>query len=302
MKNLIFLLLAFLIFVNKAHCDDYIVIVFDTSGSMSEYMRKTKKSRMEIAQDALTDVLSKTPPTTKIGLLTFDNWKYDLGPVDFDLLKVAIKNCSPGGGTPLYQYMKIGADRLLEERAKKLNVGSYKLLVVTDGQAGDYNLNQNKNWNDGSVKLGYLKDIISRGIIVDVIGLDMKEDHLLKNQINGFYMNGNNPESLHQGLTRGVAEVGFNAKDSGGEEFFNELSQVPEAFVKGVIFSLNDFPNHPIGERPPLKAVKDGVLIDTPNPDSVVEKGSGFRLVSVVIIVIITILMFFIVFFGILRK
>jgi len=52
-------------------------------------------------------------------------------------LKKAIDPISHGGRTPLGQYMKIGADALLAKKEKQHNYGSYRLLVVTDGEASD---------------------------------------------------------------------------------------------------------------------------------------------------------------------
>lgn len=259
----------------SARADDHIVIVFDTSGSMGEHMRTAGKSRMAVAQEALVEVVGKVPPTTKIGILTFEGWIYDLQTVDRDKITAAIRATRPGGGTPLYKFMKDGADRLLQERAKQLNVGSYKLLVVTDGQAQDDELNKDGTWRDGTFKPGYLKDIINRGIVVDAIGLAMSEDHKLKNQINGFYSKGEDPATLQQGLNKAVAEVGFSGKDSGGEEFFAELNQMPEVFVKATITGLTELPNHPIGERAPLRVLQDGKVVEIPHPDNVAANSGG---------------------------
>lgn len=258
-----------------ARADDYVVIVFDTSGSMGEYMRSAGKTRMAIAQDALIEVLSKVPATTKVGILTFDGWAYDLGPVDQGRLDQAIRNCRPGGGTPLYEFMKQGGTRLLEERQKQNNLGSYKLLVVTDGQAQDDQLNNDGTWRDGAFRPGVVNDIISRGIIVDAIGLDMREDHLLKSKINGFYMRGDDPNSLKQGLSKAVAEVGFNGNDALSNEIFNEVADLPEPFAKAAIKGLTEFQNQPIGERAPIKVVRDGVMVEEPHPDGVPADGGG---------------------------
>ena len=271
----IYTLVAALAISVCARADDHIVIVFDTSGSMGEHMRAAGKSRMAVAQDALVEVMGKVPITTKVGILTFEGWIYDLQAVDREKVSAAIRGTRPGGGTPLYRYMKTGADRLLQERAKQLNVGSYKLLVVTDGQADDDGLNRDGTWKNGTFRPGYLKDIINRGIVVDAIGLAMSEDHKLKNQINGFYMKGEDPATLQQGLNKAVAEVGFTGKDSGGDEFFAELNQMPETFVKATITGLTDLPNHPIGERAPLRVVQDGKVVEVAHPDNEAAQGGG---------------------------
>lgn len=269
-------LIAALAFASVSLADDNIVIVFDNSGSMGEYMRTAKATRMKVAQDALVSVLSKVPDTTNVGIITFDGWIYDLGKVDRPKLEAAIRGCRPNGGTPLFEYIKKGADRLLEERAKKLNVGYYKLLVVTDGEAQDTSLNQDNKWGDGSFRPGYLKDIISRGIVVDAIGLEMRQDHALKTQINGNYMRGDDPSSIEQSLKKSVAEVGFKGDDKTSEDAFSVINEMPETFVKASLQGLTEFRNQPIGELPPIRVVdENGQVKFVPNPANVPASGGG---------------------------
>jgi hypothetical protein len=268
MRNLTLCLAAVLGLAGSVRADDNIVIVFDTSGSMGEYMRTAKATRMKATQDALVSVLSKVPDTTKVGVLTFNGWIYDLQAVDRAKLEAAIRGTSPGGGTPLYEHIKKGADRLLEERAKQLNVGSYKLIVATDGAADSDHLNQDGKFADGSFKPGCLKDIIGRGITVDAIGLDMRGDHPLKTQINGTYMTGDNPGNIQQSLQKSVAEVGFDGKDGAGQVSFDEIAALPDNFCKDAIRGLTEFRNYPIGDKPPVFVVKDGVLISVPQADT----------------------------------
>lgn len=257
--------------------DDYVVVVFDTSGSMGESMRSAGgQTRMKVAQDALVGVLTQVPPTTKVGVVTFEGWIYDLQAVERAKLEGCIRAARPGGGTPLYQFIKTGADRLLVEREKNLNVGSYKLLVVTDGEAQDNNLNADGKFRNGEFKPGYLRDVVSRGIIVDAIGLEMSGGHSLATHINGTYMAGNDPASIQKSLQRSVAEVGFGGKDGVGQEAFDTINQMPEGFAKASIKGLTDFQNHPIGELPPIKVVNpDGTVSMVPNPDNAPPGGGG---------------------------
>ena len=272
MKFKFFLTLAVLFgLCAPSFADDNIVIVFDTSGSMGEYMRTAKKTRIAVAQDALVSVLSKVPDTTKVGILTFGGWIYDLQKVDRAKIEEAIRGTRPGGGTHLYSYIKQGADRLLQERQKQGNVGYYKLLVVTDGEAQDANLNGDGEWNDGTFKPGVLKDIINRSIVVDTIALEMRNDHALKNQINGTYMRGDDPSSIEQSLKKAVAEVGFNGKDDVSEAAFKEIGELPDNFVKASISGLTTYQNHPIGEKAPIRVVKDGVIVEVPDTDGAAQ-------------------------------
>jgi Mg-chelatase subunit ChlD len=100
---------------SPSFADDNIVVVFDTSGSMAENMRTVKQSRMKTAQDALVSVLTQVPPTTKVGIITFNGWIYDLQPVDRAKLEEAIRGTSPSGGTPLYGFIKKGNFLALSE-------------------------------------------------------------------------------------------------------------------------------------------------------------------------------------------
>lgn len=252
--------------------EDNIVIVFDNSGSMGEYMRTAKATRMKVAQDAMISVLAQVPDSTKVGILTFNGWIYDLQKVDRAAMDKAIRGVRPGGGTPLYEFIKQGGDRLLKERAKQNNVGYYKLLVVTDGEADNNRLNNDDKFKDGSFKPGVLKDIIGRGVIVDAIGLEMRKDHPLKTQINGRYMRGDDPESIQESIKTAVAEVGFNGKDDLSEEAFKEISELPDSFVRASLQGLTQFRNYPLGEKAPVYMVKNGVVMEVPNPE---EEKSG---------------------------
>lgn len=267
----ILMTLALLLTSNVIVADDYILIVVDTSGSMGEYMRTAKSSRMEVAQTALKEVLSKVPTSTKVAILSFDGWVYnkEFRTTDKQQLIVAISGMKPGGGTPLYEYLRSGATELLKIRANAGNTGTYKLLVVTDGEAGDDNLNNTGSFNDGTNKPGVLNDIVSRGVIVDAIGLDMKGDHSLATQINGNYMRGDDPDTLVKAVQKSIhAEVNFN--DGGiGEDIFKEVSELPDSFANSVITALTTYQNYPIGEMPPISVVnEDGTISLQPNPSN----------------------------------
>jgi hypothetical protein len=272
-------ILALTLLTGTVGADDSIVIVLDTSGSMGDYMRSAKKSRMEVAQDALIEVLSKVPDTTKIGILSFEGWIYKLGPVDRAKLEQAIRSTEPGGGTPLYEYIRAGGTQLLDERGKQLNVGAYKLLVVTDGEAGDDRLNDPDRFSDGTPKLGVLDDIMSRNITVDAIGLDMDGDHSLATKINGSYMRGDDAASLVEAVSKAVAEVGFGDDQNAGADAFAEIAEIPDDAVMAVLKGLTTFPNHPVGEKPLVQVVQeDGTVTYQPDPTNepvVIDEGGG---------------------------
>lgn len=268
---------------------DCVVVVLDTSGSMGDYMRTVGKSRGEVAQEALISVLSKVPSSTKIGILTFDGWIYDIQHVDRAKLQQAILNLRMRGGTPLYEYISEGATQLLKERSNNGNIGSYKLLVVTDGEAADPSLNDPSEFSDGSAKPGVLDDVMRRGIVVDAIGLDMDEDHSLKTMINGSYMRGDDRASLEHAVSKAVAEVGFgDAQDVASD--FAELDGLPDEFARATITGLTSFANHPIGEKPPVMV--GTVTIEAPQPE---PEGSSVWLIVMVAFGVLAMVIFLVV-------
>src|SRR5262245_20756728 len=151
---------------------DYVVIVLDASGSMKQGLSGTGTDKMTAAKAALKEVLQKVPQSTHVGLLVFSaanvrsDWIYPLGPRNDSELMKAIDLPVPNSGTPLGDYIQKGADRLLEERAKQFGYGTYRLLIVTDGEAQDQPLVDR-----------YTPELISRGITVDVIGVGTKTTH-----------------------------------------------------------------------------------------------------------------------------
>ncbi|MBN1864944.1 MAG: VWA domain-containing protein, partial [Victivallales bacterium] len=120
--------------------DDNVVIVLDASGSMKGPLRSAgdggQVDRLTAAKTAIKEVVRTIPSSTNIGLLVFgggrDGWVYPLGPRDDARLMKAVDAIKAGGGTPLGEYMKKGADRLLETRHRQYGYGTYRLLIVTD--------------------------------------------------------------------------------------------------------------------------------------------------------------------------
>lgn len=271
MRYLLATVLA-VVMAGQATADDFIVIVFDSSGSMGERMRSVKgqPTRLEVAQNALIEVVSSVPDSTRIGILTFEGWAYDLQKVNRAVMAKAVKNVGPGGGTPLYEYIRAGATRLLKERERQLNKGTYRLVIVTDGAAGDEYLNEDSTYRDGSTKLGVMNDIARRRIGVDAIGLDLPGNHAISNIISsknlGTYMQGNDPKSLTQSLKQAVAEVSLKGQDT-GEDAFKELDQLPDEFFVVAIKGLTTNQNHPIGEKPPIVEVNAETGVVTTHPD-----------------------------------
>ena len=233
---------------------DNIVIVLDSSGSMRQSMRTARMSRMDAAKAALSAVLEHVPENTHIGLLVFSSstgqhdWFYDLGPVDRDALVRAIQRPQPGGGTPLGEYLKKGADRLVAQREAQRGYGTFRLLVVTDGEASDPELID-----------AYLPDLLARGITVDCIGVDMQSDHALATRVHS-YRRANDPASLERAVREVVGEVGGDQgqdTDADDTEQFELIAALPDEMCLRLVRSITNISHHPIGQQPvdPLAAL-----------------------------------------------
>jgi len=221
---------------------DNVVVVVDASGSMGAPMGGS--TRMSVAKEALKQVLEQIPDTTHVGILVFPrgNWVYPLGPRKESMLAGAIDSIQSGGGTPLGEYMKRGADVLLNARRKQFGYGTYRLLVVTDGEAGDARQVE-----------AYTPDIISRGITIDCIGVEMASRHTLATKVHS-YRNANDPESLKQAISEVFAEVASGDAGPGGENAFELIADLPEATASAMLKSLSTSGNQPIGEVPSMRA------------------------------------------------
>ena len=265
---------------------DNVVIVLDGSGSMEEPIGAGGMTKMIAAQQALHTVLSQLPPTTQVGLLVFSrsikqDWPYPLGPQDADQLATAIDSIRPGGGTPLGEYIKKGADRLLQQRAKQFGYGSYRLLIVTDGESQDSKLVDR-----------YAAEVMARGITIDVIGVKMTQDHTLATKVHS-YRRADDPASLTQAIADVMAEVsGTGAGDTAGEDAFEVLAPLPPEIARTMVQALAVSGNSPIGEAPSVhrrpgkrdsgSAVEIGVAAGAVGISLILEMVIGAIVVSII--------------------
>jgi uncharacterized protein YegL len=223
---------------------DNVVIVLDGSGSMKQKMRRAGVTKMNAAKSALHQVLAQMPETTHVGVIAFSSgakrpWLAPLGKMDLPRVRQAIDGLMPDGGTPLGRYMKLGADRLLEQRAAQYGYGTYRVLVVTDGEADDADL-VNK----------YTADIIARGITVDVIGVEMSSDHTLATRVHS-YRRADDPESLRSAIAEVFAEVSAAGDaDTAAEDAFAIIAPLPSGVAVAMVRSLATSGNEPIGQKP----------------------------------------------------
>ena len=224
-----------------------------------KFISDPTQTRMDAAKEALRAVLTTIHDGTNIGLLVFsgsnvnNHWIYPLGPKNNEALIKAINSPLPEGMTPLGKYLKIGADRLLEQREKQHNYGSYRLLVVTDGAATDHD----------KVQL-YTPEIMHKQIRIDVIGVDMKQNHMLATVVDS-YRRADNPKQLIKAVSDVLAEAASTGMDSGGENIFELISPLTEELALSIIDKMTKVPgNQPIGKQPlPPEQTTE---MDIPNP------------------------------------
>lgn len=220
---------------NQGTASQHVVVVLDDSGSMNERMRSNRSTtRMQAAKQSLITVLDSLPADSQVGVVTLNGgWKVQLGPINKAAAKKAIRSIGAKGGTPLGRFMKHGTDALLNARQKD-HYGSYRLLIVTDGEAGDQELVEK-----------FLPDILSRGVTTDVIGVDMQSDHSLATAVHT-YRRADDPDSLTQAVREVFAETSANTSDA-GEDDFDLVAGIPDEVAHAALEALAESGNHPIG-------------------------------------------------------
>ncbi len=246
MKTLRYFLFSILLaqlapFATTAHAQhtDNVVLILDGSGSMNGPIGS--KTKMTAAKLAILNALGSIAPDTQFGFIVFsqntNGWAYPLGDFNREAVWNQIKNIEAGGNTPLGKYIKSGADRLLQQREKNFNYGTYRLLVVTDGEASDPDLMES-----------YARELVNRGITLNVIGVGMKNDHSLK-KLAHQYVAANDAKSLSQAVNTLLAEVSDTAQnDLNGESPYEYLEIFPnDGAALEVIDALSTSGNQPLG-------------------------------------------------------
>lgn len=210
----------------RSIAQDNVVIVLDDSGSMNEKMRNGG-TRIEAAKSAIAAVLKQFKRDTKLGVLLLngspskEHWAIPLEPLSVENSTRLVKALRADGGTPLGDRIREGADALLKMREKQI-FGNYRLLIVTDGEA-----------NDARLLAAYLPDVLSRGIIVDAIGVDMKQDHSLATQVHS-YRRADDQTALQKAVQEVFAERDDWASVNSAEDF-SLLEAIDSGTAKEVI-------------------------------------------------------------------
>lgn len=223
------------------------VIVLDGSGSMDEAMRDERTGafikKMTAAKSALKRVLRQVPADTHVGLLVFvdgrNYWAYELSALNITQMEEAIDKIHHDGGTPLGAAIKMGTDALVADRKAQHGVGSYQLLVVTDGQATDERAMEH-----------YAPLVPQWGIRMDVIGVAMPggQDHELAKFAQS-YQAADDTVKLQTALEKLVRV------EAGGDNTsidFTATDGVPMEVARVWLGQLSaPAPDYPLGENPP---------------------------------------------------
>lgn len=242
-----------------ARADQNVVVVLDDSGSMRDRMRTEngRIERMDAAKRALLEVLNNLPPQTNVGVLALNtrvdgsNWIVPLGSVDRSQWEANIDSIRADGGTPLGEFMRTAADELLVARGSQI-YGTYRLLVVTDGEA-----------NDAGLVESYLPQILSRGLIVDVIGVDMSDEHSLAARAHS-YRSAVDDASLKQAISEVFAET--SADDQNAQDDFELIAGLPDGFAETALATLTRTSHEPLAEAGTPEAEELRINYNTANP------------------------------------
>ena len=232
-----FVVFASFAWTATAAASDSVVIVLDDSGSMNEKMTGGVK-RIDAAKKAIDAVLKQFPPDTRLGLLLLNgekskkHWAIPLEHLSVPQATRRVDSVMADGGTPLGDRIREGADALLQLRVKQI-YGNYRLLIVTDGEA-----------NDARLLDQYLPDVLSRGLIVDAIGVDMKQNHSLATRVHS-YRRADDGAALSKAIQEVFAEkVDSNIANSQAD--FALLQALDDGTAKEALITLSKPNNSPI--------------------------------------------------------
>jgi Ca-activated chloride channel family protein len=173
--------------------------LFDMSGSMDENC--SGKRKIDGAKEAIARFLKNIPDDVNIGLMIFGTREgegYDetlpIGSGNKDEFLKIINSLQPSGKTPLGEALLASVDKIVEQYKKQLGYGTYRIIIITDGEQTGIDLKQPCNY------------LAQHGFIgLYSIGLCMRSSHTLK-KYSLSYRDANNYEELEQALVQATAE------------------------------------------------------------------------------------------------
>lgn len=178
------------------------LIILDNSGSMTEKSCGGQASKFTTAQQALTRFLNTLKPTDQVALAVFSNKggrllvPFGQGAAHLSEVNQQLGQAVADGGTPLSGALLFGYQQLTAQAQRQSGYGTYRLVVITDGESQDGN-----------------PALVARAITAEtpieqhVIGFCVGAGHSLNIPGVTAYYTANDPASLDQGLQATQAEA-----------------------------------------------------------------------------------------------
>ena len=223
----------------------FVAVVLDDSGSMDEPMPGSRQTKMTVAKAALAEVFAALPPAARVGLYTLnETWTrpgddggparetgheaFAVGEVSPAEAADAVEQVSAAGSTPLGERLAEAASALAAARTEN-KYGTYRLLIVTDGEATDPDLLD-----------AALPRALGAGLTVDVVGVAMRADHSLATRVDG-YRRADDPAALSAALSDVLAESAGPADgDDGAESDYDLIAPLPGPLAAAALTALSD--------------------------------------------------------------
>ncbi|MBI5248764.1 MAG: VWA domain-containing protein [Desulfomonile tiedjei] len=180
------------------------ILIFDGSGSMGESTctgsSDPSVNKCDVAKKAVLEWSKSVPEDANIGFIAFhqEGWsQLNLDNRSREEFAKIVKKIRPGGGTPLGESFRLADEMLTKQGKRQLGYGEYVIVAVTDGQATDLKVLQDR-----------VRGILAKSpIIIYTIGFCIGDDHALNQKGRTFYRTAHNPEALRQGLHEVLAEA-----------------------------------------------------------------------------------------------
>lgn len=211
------------------------IIVFDGSGSM--WGQIDGRSKIEIARETLSTVLSEVPNQTRIGMIAYGHRQkgvcsdietiVPVGPANSSvpaMIDVA-NGLQPKGKTPLSDAVRMAAEEL------KFTENAATVILVTDGI---------ETCNADPCALASELERLGVGFTAHVVGFGLSEDEgrqvqCLADNTGGLYLSANNADELGNALRRTVQAEAIEPSD---DDFGD-----PIATTRNVRFIFTDTPD-----------------------------------------------------------
>lgn len=189
--------------------------VIDGSGSMDSSSCEGNEKKIDIAKRAVVDY-AETLQSSNLGMIAFDNYgtseRVVLSKNNFLDFKEKINEIRQNDGTPLKTAITMAYDKLKEQGAKQGSNGEYNLIIVTDGEAS--------NFEDPK---SIVKEIGSNSPVnITTIGFCLDNRHSLNDPEYVNYYSAKNYSSIIAGLSK-VQSEGENYTDEEYLQMLNDL-------------------------------------------------------------------------------